>query len=77
VSTKLFDSTPFAGYPESTKKFYTNILYMMALNDLAVSKGYFDVRLCDTNDMISWFRFVEMMPQLEAWLKIDKDIGNL
>jgi hypothetical protein len=77
VSKKLVEEEMFAGYPLATRAFYGKIIYMMLLNDLAYRRGYFDVRLCDTNDPFTWFRFVEQIPDIKLWLDIDDDIEGV
>lgn len=61
----------FEGFPKSTSDFYCKIIWMMALNLQACQYGLFDVVLCDTDDEISWFRFIEQMPNIKVALDMD------
>ena len=72
MSRKLFDRELFKGYPLETRAFYNKLLYTVVLNDLAVQHGLFDVYLSDTDDIFSWFRFVDAMPNIMTRLGVDK-----
>lgn len=65
----------FDGYPAKTRDFYSKIVWMMWLNAEAYKRGYFDTLLSDTDDIFSWFRFVEMLPDIKMWMAIDEDLG--
>jgi len=58
----------FEGYPESTRKFYAQIVYLMTLNLAAYQRGLFDTLLSETDDPFSWFRFAEAIPELKEAL---------
>lgn len=75
MSKKLFSEPIFKDFPQSTRGFYGKIFYMMMLNDLAVRKGLFDVRLSETNDPFTWFRFVEQINDIKEALGLDDDLG--
>lgn len=70
-------SETLIGYPLSTRAFYNRIFWLMWLNIEAVRHGYFEVLLSDTDDIYTWTRFVDKIPDIKLWLDIDGDIGNV
>lgn len=77
MSRKVFDRELFTDFPRETRVFYNRLIYMMALNDLAVQHGLFDVHLSDTDDVFSWFRFVEVMDDIEKTLEITDKLDGV
>lgn len=59
----LFDS-----YPVETRVFYKRIIFVMMLNAAAVRHGLFDVLLSDTDDIVTWIRFYDAVPQIQVRL---------
>jgi hypothetical protein len=71
----MSDRQVMEGFPLKTRAFYNRIFWLMWLNLEAYRHGYFDVLLSETEDPITWFRFVEAIPNIKLWLAIDDDIG--
>ena len=40
----------FVGYPESTRRFYSDLIYAAVLNEAAVRHGLFPTLICDGGD---------------------------
>ena len=66
----------FSSYPPSTRMFYNRIIFVTMLNIAAVKQGLFDVLLSDTDDVWTWFRFYDQVPELSMRLgltMVDED----
>lgn len=65
-----------AGYPLKERAFYNRIFWLALLNIEAYNRGYFDVLLSDTDDVYTFARFIEKIPDIKLWLDLDNDIGD-
>lgn len=65
VNPKMSDRPAFADFPETTRKFYSRIMFVMMLNQAAFKKGLFDVDLVESDDIYSWMRFYDAIPDLK------------
>jgi hypothetical protein len=54
----------FVGYPESTRRFYAELIYASLLNIAAVRQGLFDEYFSADLTGDTWFRFVEAQPEI-------------
>lgn len=63
MSEELFET-----YPVETRVFYKRIIFVMMLNAAAVRHELFDVLLSDTDDIFTWMRFYDAIPQIQVKL---------
>lgn len=67
MTRKLFDNMD-----ADSKRFYSKILNTAVLNDYAVRRGWFDTRICETDDPTLIRRWREALPQIVMLVKVEQ-----
>lgn len=62
----------FAGFPLETRKFYSQLIFVLMLNQAATKAGLFDTLFADTDDVFTWLRFYEAIPELKDRLGLSQ-----
>lgn len=66
------DRPLFAGFPQETRQFYNQLIFVLMLNQAAVKSCLFDTLFADTDDVFTWMRFYEQLPELKARLGLSQ-----